>query len=237
MRNLITVLRVIRAKFNRTLFPFKGYWMATRSLKPISTKFGYDRGNPIDRFWIEDFLNKNKTLIFGHCLEVTDSAYLTKFGEDKIGQIDVLDLNKTNKNATIYGDLRDLKDVINSNVYDCIILTHVLGLIDDIESAISEIHRILKPGGTVLVTSSCISPTYDSTNYWRFTSQGATYLFSKFFDKSDFEVSTYGNALTGQCFWLGISQEDLTKEELEYNDPQFPCVITIKATKSNTSHE
>jgi SAM-dependent methyltransferase len=224
------ILLSIRARLNRTMFPAVGYWTPLKVTQPISTKFGFDRGTPIDRYWIEDFLEKNKELVRGKCLEVTDDAYTVRFGGAKVEQADVLDIDPSNRKATIIGDLRNLRGVIQDDTYDCIILTHVLGLIDNVGDAVSECQRILKPGGVLLVTSACISPTYDLTsNYWRFTPQGAKYLFGMFF--TDPEVVSYGNALTGQCFWVGMSQEDLTLEQLEYNDPKFPCVVGIKAAK------
>ncbi len=226
------ILLSIRARINRTLFPARNYWLAAKTTKPISTKYGFDRGTPIDRYWIEDFLSNNKKYIKGRCLEVTDDAYTFKYGGKKVSQADVLDVDKSNKKANFYGDLRDLKNVVEDNTYDCIILTQVLGLIDNLGNAVSECHRILKPGGVLLVTSACFSPTYDlKSDYWRFTPHGAENLFGRFFDENDLEVTSYGNVLAGQCFWVGMSQEDLTTEELQYNDPRFPCIVAIKAIK------
>lgn len=204
----------------RTLKPKSGY-----SLAPLSAKFGFDRGTPIDRLWIENFLETNCHFITGHVLEITDATYTKKFGQAKIS--DVLDINPKNTKANIIGDLRNLKNIKN-NTYDCIILTHVLGLIDDLPSAVSEIHRILKVGGTVLVTSSCLSPDYDHQAYWRFTENGLRYLFDKKFSVT---TNSYGNVLAGQAFWVGMSQQDLTAEQLNFNDPRYPCVVTLCATK------
>src|SRR3972149_8901614 len=143
----------IRALIMRLFRPAGLYWLARPSAKPLSHKFGFDRGNPIDRYWIEKFLTANKKLITGRCLEVTDSFYTIKFGL-KVTKSDVLDINPKNKLATIHGDLKHLTTV-KSNTYDCLILTHVLGLIDDVQAAACECHRILKPGGVLLFTSSC----------------------------------------------------------------------------------
>lgn len=232
MKNIEKFIRTIRAELNRRIYPFKGYWLASRSEKPMSRKFGYDRGTPIDRYWIESFLHKHKDLIKGHCLEVTDNSYTIKFGGDAVTRPDVLDIDRKNKKATIIGDLRNLNAVIQDNTYDCIILTHVLGLIDELDKALEECRRILKEGGTMLITSSCLSPTYKgSNNYWRFTPLGAEYLLGKHFGEQNVSLVTYGNAFTGQCFWVGMAQEDLSPKELDKHDPEFPCVIGIKVTK------
>src|SRR5438094_3360732 len=41
-----------------------------RPTSPISTDFGYDRGTPIDRYYIEAFLSHHRSSIRGHVLEV-----------------------------------------------------------------------------------------------------------------------------------------------------------------------
>ena len=224
-------IRQLRRALMILLRPSGSYWTAVKSLKPLSSKFGYDRGTPIDRFWIESFLELNTKRIKGKCLEVTDSTYAEKFGGQKITSIDVLDINRKNRQANIHDDLRHLRS-IKSNTYDCIILTHVLGLIDDFDSAIKQCHRVLKPGGALLATSSCFSPTYDtSVNFWRFTKAGYGYAFGKYFSPKHLTVTTYGNVLSGQCFWVGMAQEELTKQQLEYNDPRYPCIVTALAIK------
>ena len=40
-----------------------------------------------------------------------------------------------------------------------------------------------------------------------------------------------GNVLAGLGFWVGLAQEDLSKKELDHNDNNFPCVITVRAKK------
>lgn len=194
-------------------------------------KFGFDRGNPVDRYWIESFLEKNKKYIKGVCLEVTDPAYTKRFGGSKVKRADVIDIDASNKKATIIGDLRNLENV-KSNTYDCIVLTHVLGIIDDFQAAANECYRVLKPGGTLLLTVSTMSPTRDmDLNYWRFTVPAVKYVFSKLFSPKKMVVQGYGNVLTGQAFWVGMAQEELTAKELAYNDPRFTCMVSLRATK------
>ncbi len=229
---MITLILKIRAWLNRQVFKkSKRYFVPVRSLKPISRKFGFDRGVPIDRYWIESFLQANSHHIKGHVLEITDSKYTSKFGKGVILS-DVLDIDKKNKKANIHGDLRNLKGIVKDNTYDCVILTHVLGLIDDCEAAISECYRILKPGGVVLFTSSCLGfGTPKEKIYWRFTRNSIRYLLEKYFNEKKTSVFTYGNVLAGQFFWVGMAQEDLSVAELEFNDPNYPCIVTAVSKK------
>jgi len=231
MNILMYAAWAVRAKMMRFIKPNESYWLATKSLEPISMKFGYDRGTPIDRYWIESFLEKNKQYIKGHCLEVTDSAYTIRFGEDRVKKMDVLDIDTSNKKATLYGDLRNLKD-IPSNSFDTLVMTHVLGIIDDCQSAANECYRILKPGGTLLLTVSSISPTRDmDLNCWRFSIPAIKYLFGSLFKEKNMDIQGYGNVLAGQCFWVGMSQEELTKKQLDFVDPRFTCLVSLRATK------
>lgn len=228
---VLLFVRTIRAAVMRFLRPANKYFQATKSIQPLSSKFGFDRGTPIDRYWIDSFIKQNSRYIHGRCLEIGDRRYTSGYGIG-VTKSEILDLDPNNKTADIIGDLRNLSNVINSGTYDCIILTHVLGMIDDYYSALSECYRILKPGGTLLVTVSTLSPTYNQKfNYWRFTPASARYVFAKIFGEKNIMVGSYGNVLAGQCFWVGMAQEELTKEQLEFNDPRYPCISTIRATK------
>lgn len=232
---VINVLRVVRRILVKVIWPKSGYFLfpsPKRNVKPISTKYGFDRGKPIDRYFIESFMDENKDLIKGACLEITDPAYIKKFGGEKVTKADALDINKNNPNATIYGDLRNLPEVA-SNSYDCLIITQTFVMIDDYESAIKECYRILKPGGYVLVTMPSLGPVWNIDNhYWRWTRASGEYVFRKYFKNDLLEVKTYGNALAGQCFWVGLSLDEISKEELDYNDPFFPIIVGVKVRKA-----
>jgi len=51
-----------------------------RRTKPISSDFGFDRGTPVDRHYIEAFLRQRSSDIRGHCLELGGDFYLRSFG-------------------------------------------------------------------------------------------------------------------------------------------------------------
>src|ERR1044071_606160 len=63
---------------------------ALRRLTPISREFGLDRGQPIDRYYVEDFLERNAADIRGRVLEVGDDRYTRKFGGGRVSRSDVL---------------------------------------------------------------------------------------------------------------------------------------------------
>ncbi len=72
----------------------------------MSGSFGFDRGTPIDRYYIEQFLTRHRADIRGRVLEVGDRLYADKFGsETDIESVDIIDVDRTNARATLVVDL------------------------------------------------------------------------------------------------------------------------------------
>ncbi len=229
MEIVLTIAKKIRALVNRTLTTPEQY-LKSRSLKPLSSKYGFDRGEPVDRYYIENFMARQIGAIYGRCLEIVDPYYTKKFGGAKVSQSDVLDIIPR-KTTTIHGDLRNVP-VIESNTYDCVIITQTYNVIDDYEAAIRESYRILKPGGALLVTLPTLSPCWNlKINLWRFTAESLTYVFSKYFEPRNLTVESLGNKQAALGFWLGYAQEDLPIGVLDIQDNGFPLIIGVRAIK------
>ena len=131
-------------------------WGSLRRLRSISNVFGFDRGQPIDRYYIEGFLTANASDIRGHVLEIGDDAYTQKFGRKRVTKSDVLHAVKGNPQATLVGDLATGKGIPEA-AFDCMILTQTFHCIYDLKSAIANSYRALKPGGVLLATFPGIS--------------------------------------------------------------------------------
>ena len=116
-----------------------------RRLRPISPHFGYDRGKPVDRRYIEDFLSRQTDDIKGRVLEVADGAYTVQYGGTRVTHSDMLHVSPDNPRATLVGDLAKGGN-LPSEAFDCIVLTQTLHLIFDLHKAIATLHRMLKPG-------------------------------------------------------------------------------------------
>lgn len=230
LKYMIMFIKKIRAIISRFIKPKEKHILfggPARKLNPISNKFGFDRGLPIDRFYVEKFLNAHKDSIKGRCLEVVNNEYTVKFGESRVTQSDVVDNNPNNARATIHGDLRDLTEV-SDNIYDTLIITQTLGMIDNIGAVTKELHRILKPGGTLLVTATTLGPLWEQV-FWRLTPSSLQFIFEKYFQK--FHIETFGNVFVQQCFLSGFAAEELDAKELNFNDARFPLVLGFKAIK------
>lgn len=205
-----------------------------RRITPISKNFGYDRGGPIDRYYIERFLAEKQSNVQGSVLEIKDNSYTVKFGKNKVVKSDVVDINPNNKNANIISDLA-IADNINDNSYDCVILTQVLQFIYNYDDAIKNIHRILRPNGTLLLTvpgiTSIAYAQLGSTWYWSFSEASIKRILSNHFMPDRISVEKYGNVLTATAFLYGLGMDELTIEEYESRDPDYQVIIAAIARK------
>ncbi len=204
-------------------------------LSPISSVFGYDRGTPIRRYYIENFLTGNAADIRGKVLEIGDNTYTRKFGGGRVSCSDVLDVREGNPRATFVADLTSA-DNIPSDMFDCAVITQTLHVIYDVQSALKELHRIMKPGGVLLATVPGISQIsrHDMErwgDYWRFTTLSVQRLFAEAFPGSDVRTKAYGNVLTAVASLHGLAAEELKKEELDYYDPDYEVLIAVRVVK------
>ena len=214
---------------------------------PFSRQFGFDRGQPIDRYYIDGFLRRHagaagyaSGVIRGRVLEIGEARYAGRFGRAAdIERLDILDVSADNADATVIADLTDGSNLAPDS-YDCVICTQTLIVLYDLHAAVRTLHRIVKPGGTLLVTLPGISqicrPDMDIWgDYWRFTALSARRLFEEAFDPADITVESYGNVLSATAFLYGLAAQDLRPRELALHDPDYQVTIALKALKSKTS--
>jgi len=207
-----------------------------RRRQPFSRVFGFDRGQCIDRYYIEHFLAQHSADIRGRVLEVADSEYTRRFGGDRVTHSDVLHVSRTRR-ATLVADLTRTNQFPH-DAFDCIILTQTLQVIYDIKAAVSTLSRILKCGGVVLTTvpGICQISRYDMDrwgDFWRFTTLAARRLFEEAFPAENVEVKAYGNVLAATAFLYGLVAEDLRDEELLDSDQDYELLITVRAWRPN----
>ena len=206
-----------------------------RRVQPIARTFGMGFGTIIDRYYIENFLLRHRSDIRSHVLEIGSDVYTVRFGQS-VTQSDVLHATTGNPKATIVADLTKV-DGLPECRFDCVIITQTLQFIYDVSAAIRAVHRILRPGGVVLCTVPGITQiaVHDQQRwgeYWRFTSMSIDRLFQACFPPESVQVRAHGNVLAAIAFLEGLVVEDVTTGELDFHDPEYELVITIRAVKS-----
>jgi SAM-dependent methyltransferase len=213
-------------------------WVSFGNLRrviPFNRDWGYSRGQPLDRYYIEQFLSSVSKDVKGRVLEFKDNSYTVQFGGSRVTKSDVLHKVAGNLKATLVADLSADNDLPDDS-FDCIICTQTLQFIYDVKTAITHLHRILKPGGTLLVTVPTIAQISRADmelwgDYWRFTSLATRLLFEEVFPPAQVMVQAYGNVLATTAFLYGLVSEDLKQRELDYFDPDHEFLIAVRAVK------
>ena len=203
------------------------------STKPLSNVFGLDRGCPIDRYYIEKFLEQSKSFIRGCVLEIGDNFYTRKYGSNVL-KSDVLNAVPSS-NATIVGNFAT-GDNIPESAFDCIIMTQTIQVIYDVKAALKNAIKALKTGGTLFVTASGISQIsrYDMDRwgeYWRFTDKSLKMLLSEFVPEDAVCVESFGNVAVAKAFLDGLAAHELSQKVLDYRDNDYQVLLTARVKK------
>jgi len=207
-----------------------------RRTRPVCSNFGVSRGLPVDRHYIEAFLEANKACIQGRVLEIGENTYTRRFGESRVTSSDILHVSNKNPKATIVADLEHAPQIPDA-AFDCIILTQTLQLIFRPEAAIRTLHRILKPGGTLLVTVPGITQIatrseWGPTWYWSFTNRGVQRMLEAHFPIQGIGCAVHGNVLAATAQLQGLAAAELSAHELADTDPDYQVIITARAVKA-----
>jgi Methyltransferase domain len=232
VRDLIT-------RSSSVLFPFRYPYARGRlafGLQPASYLWGFDRGMPVHRHYVNHFLSDRASDIRGDCLEFQEDSYTTRFGGERVRTLHILHKTPGNPNATIVADITS--DDVPDNRFDCIICTYVLNVIPELDKAIAGLHRMLRAGGVLLVAvpqlSMCALQWQD---LWRFTPEGLALVLGKIFGHDNVTVQGYGNSLTAAGDIRGLVADEFTRSQLDYHDPRFAIVVCARAIKTGPSVE
>jgi SAM-dependent methyltransferase len=200
--------------------------------RPVDDRWGLERGTPVDRWYIERFLDEHRAAITGRVLEVKDSGYTDRFGHDVIERA-VLDVDPANERATHVADLAAAEEIPDAS-FDCFVLTQTLQFVWDVPSAVRHAHRILSPGGvllaTVPVTSRINGPP--EVDLWRFTPDACRRLFGEAFAPGPVDVQGRGNVLVQVAFLHGLAAEELAEDELAVDDELYPLLVCVRAERA-----
>jgi SAM-dependent methyltransferase len=200
-----------------------------RRTTPIAREFGYQRGGPVDRYYIEGFLDEHRGDIAGRVLEIGDDAYIRRFGGARVTKVDVLHVDPAAPGVTFVGGLED-DALLPDAAFDCIILTQTLQFIFDFQAALRNIRRSLAPGGVLLMTVPFISQMDDDQWAWHysFTHHAVRRMCDDCFPGCTTELRSHGNVLTAVAFLHGLGVGELTRAELDEHHAEHSLVHTAR---------
>ena len=207
-----------------------------RRVTPIDPNWGFERGTPIDRVYVERFIGAHAADIRGRVLEIAAPDYAIRFGRN-VERVDVLMAREGNPQATIVADLADARQIPDA-AFDCAIVTQTLQFVFDVRAALATLHRILAPGGVLLATVpgiTKISPPEDEEfgEWWHFTARSLRLLAEEAFGESAVEVEAFGNVLSATGFLYGLAASDLREEELAAHDRLYEVIVGVRAMKAD----
>lgn len=234
--------RITRGQGARVQLPYRR--------TPTSTYFGFDRGTPVDRFYIDEYLSRFGSsegyatgAIQGRVLEIGGREYIDRFGTfgDEPGpgvvtRVDILHANDANPEATFVGSLED-PGCLPADTFDCIVCTQTLHVIYDFRAALRSMHAALAPGGVLLltvpgITRACTPDRDEWGDWWRFTGSSVRRLLEEVFEPEQVYVESYGNVLSAVSFLHGLAAEELRPSELAGRDPDYEVIIAARAVKA-----
>lgn len=184
--------------------------------------WGFERGTPVDRWYIERYVASCAPLLRGHALEVQDDVYSSRFGAERV---DVVDIDPANPRADVVGDLC-LPGTLSPARYDVAVVTQTLQLVPDPAAAVTHLLAALRPGGTLLVTAPVVSRLAGEQDRWRWTPAGMRTLLGAVAPAgADVHVEGMGNGLASRAFLFGLAAEDLDARVLAQTEARYPLLV------------
>ena len=173
------VARLLRSNAERERPPGTVKWGSLRRTAPFSRDWGYDRGTPIDRVYIEQFLASHADDVRGACLEVMNADYTDRFGGARVTAQDVLDIDPANT----LGDHRGRSGGTGLASGAAVRLHHIHpdpASVPDMRIALANVWRALAPGGILLLTVPALGRHDTRKGFhhdrWRVTRTGLEWL-------------------------------------------------------------
>lgn len=229
--------QIVKRLIGRPVTPDVGHvrFGDLRRTTPISADFGYARGGPVDRYYIEGFLTRHASDIRGRVLEVGDATYTHRYGGSRVDRADVLHIDPSAPGATFVGDLAD-GSMLPPAAFDCIVLTQTLHLVFDYMAALRTLERILVPGGVLLLTVPGISNVacdeWGDTWSYSFTDHALGRACDVVFGSGRAVTESHGNVLASVAFLHGLGRDELTRAELDEQHVEFSIVNAVRVTKA-----
>lgn len=179
--------------------------------------------------------------IRGRALEIGVTGTVRHFGGDRLTSAEAIDVSASDPSVTIVADLTKA-DHVPSDQFDCFVNQFTIHIIYDFRAALYHSIRLLKPGGVLLINFPCrsgypvngipLGSGQSAHVYWWFTPCLVEAVLAELgIDESHRLLQTYGNYFALAAYMAGIPSEELTRQELETVDPDFPLLICARIQK------
>ena len=200
-------------------------WGNLRRVTPLSATYGFDRGTPIDRYYVDKFFNAHRHLITGRVLEIQTRDHIRKYGS-AVTAADTLDISPE-FHPTYQCDLASAT-MVGDGSYDCFLLPNTLCFLRSLDAALREARRIVRRGGVILATVPGFVPlTPDVEDYWHASADGWRVVAARVWPDCETTIESRGNCLAAAASMYGIAAEELTDAELDAYDTGYPVLVTI----------
>jgi hypothetical protein len=214
-------------------------WGNLRRLQQFSRDhFGFDRGTPIDRYYVDQFFQQHRDAITGDVLEIDKDMYAGQYGHD-MRKVDTFDIEPDpDWPPTFVCDLAHSEDILPSEAYDCVLLPCTLSVLRELGPCLRNALRVLRPNGVILASGATTMPlNTEDGDYWHHSPAGWREFLPSVWPGCEIVVEGYGNCLAVAAANLGLVVEDLTPKELDYYDPILPVTTTVFCRKPGTTSQ
>jgi SAM-dependent methyltransferase len=210
--------------------PTRVSWGNLRRTRPFSSDFGFDRGTPIDRYYVLKFMERHRQRISGDVLEIQQTGYTRMFARN-LRRSHSVDIDPQH-GTTYVCDLAHSEGILASDTYDCFLMPNTLNHLRELELCLANALRVLKPGGVILATVATLVPlTPNFLDYWRLTPAGWKDVTARVWPQCSVGLQVYGNVLSTAAAMMGVASEELTPEELDVEDPRYPVLVGMLCEK------
>jgi len=175
---------------------------------------------------LDNILNKHRHLYYGRVLDIggKDRGKFKK-PKEQVKEWVVADIVESN-HPDIVTDVMDMKN-IESESFDVINATELFEHVEDIEKGLRECYRVLKKGGTLIITVPFLYPVHaDPFDFQRWTEQKWKNILHKTgFSITEFEImGCYGSILADMkvAFFRALPKPF---NNLMY--PFYPCLYLM----------
>lgn len=204
-------------------------WGDWRRAEPFSEQFGFSRGTPIDRYYLDRFVDRIRSRVSGDTIEVgvrtaRDSACMFP-GVTSYRTIDI----EPRRSPDVIGDVQD-GSLLPPSSLDSIILFNVLEHCVEPATVIANAFVWLRAGGRLFLMVPNAQRVHGRPNdYWRMNGAALRHLCRRF---AHVEVHAYGNFTTTIAALAGIAAEELSRDDIDQVHPDYPVATCVVATKA-----